>query len=82
MEDKHIVGQYGLEIFKMPNDVEPDAAKRFLRANAYEPSAQYKAGMVIASGTKAEILDWLRTEDIGEAVGYIFGDLKDSLRDL
>ena len=82
VEDKHIVGQYGLEIFKMPNDVEPDPAKRFLRANAYEPSAQYKAGMVITSGTKAEILDWLRTEDIGEAVGYFWGDLKDSLKDL
>lgn len=80
--DRRIVGRYGLEIIKMPYDVEPEPKKRFLRANAYEPSGQYKSGMIVKSGTKDEILETLLSETFPTELFIIFDNLRDSLRDL
>ena len=77
-----IVGKYGLEIFKMPYDVQPDPTMRYLRANAYESTGNYKAGMIVGSGTKTDILTILQSEDFANDIGYTFGQLKDNLRDL
>lgn len=80
--ERNVASRYGLEIFKMPYDVEPDPKVRYLRANAYEPSGQYKSGMIVGSGSKADIIEKLRSEEFANEIGYTFGELRDHLRDI
>ena len=80
--ERNVASRYGLEIFKMPYDVEPDPEMRYLRANAYEPSGQYKSGMIIGSGSKADIIEKLCSEEFANEIGYTFGELRDHLRDI
>ena len=76
------VGTYGLQVFKMRSDVEPNPAKRFVEAAAYEPSGQYKSNFLVASGTKEEVLATLRSEAFIQKLIQSFEQLADSLRDL
>lgn len=80
--ERNVVSRYGLEIFKMPYDIQPDPMIRYMRANAYDPSGQYRSGMIVGSGTKSDILVQLRSEDFANEIGYTFGELRNHLKDL
>ena len=70
--------RYGLEIYKMPDDVQPDRTKRYLEAIAYEPSGQYRADMIVASGTIQTILETMQSESFLEKVVSVLCKLTDS----
>ncbi len=57
-----IVGKFGLKLYKMPGDVEPDPKKRYLEAAAYTPCGSYKADVIVGSGHKEEIIALLKSE--------------------
>ena len=76
-----IVGKYGLHVFKMRSDVEPDPKKRYVQACAYIPSAAYKATLMAGSGTKVEILTLMNEPSYAEKLNYTFGELLEMLQD-
>ena len=76
-----VVGKYGLQVFKMRSDVEPDPAMRYVQACAYIPSAEYKATLMAGSGTKVEILALMKEPSYAEKLNYTFGELLDMLQD-
>ena len=76
-----IVGKYGLHVFKMRSDVEPDPKMRYVQACAYIPSAEYKATLMAGSGTKAEILALMNDPVFANKLNYTFGELLDMLQD-
>lgn len=78
----HLVGKYGLQIFKMPKDIEPDPTKRYIKASAFDPTGKWESKMVVGSGTKEEILAIMRDEGFVEKLSYTYGDLTDNLRDM
>lgn len=82
LNDKGIVGKYGLIVKKMPSDVVGDPTKRFVEAVAYLRDASYKADSIEASGTKQEILDKLREKDFPKNLNYAFGRLLNLLEDI
>ena len=76
-----IVGKYGLHVFKMRSDVEPDPKKRYVQACGYIPSGEYKATLMAGSGTKAEILSLMKEPAYANKLNYTFGELLDMLQD-
>jgi len=76
-----VVGKYGLHVYKMPSDIVPDPAKRYVQACAYIPSAAYKATLMAGSGTKAEILALMKDPAYANKLNYTFGELLDMLQD-
>ena len=70
------VGKYGLRVFKMPKDVDPDPRIRYLEAAAYVPSGTYKSDQCVASGTKDEIIAAMQDKDFVEKLCRIFPELE------
>ena len=76
-----VVGKYGLHVFKIQSDIVPDPKKRFVQACAYIPSGAYKATLMAGSGTKAEILAFMKEQSYANKLNYTFGELLDMLQD-
>lgn len=76
-----IVGKYGLHVYKMQEDIEPDPTKRYVQACAYIPSAAYKATLIAGSGTKDEILLLMKNPSYAVKLNSTFGELLDMLQD-
>lgn len=76
-----VVGKYGLHVYKMPSDIVPDPAKRYIQACAYIPSGAYKATLMVGSGTKAEILFLMKAPSYADKLNGTFGELLDMLQD-
>ena len=70
--------RYGLEIYKMSDDVQPDRTKRYVEAIAYEPSGQYRADMIVASGTIQTIRETMQSETFLSKVVSVLRKLTDS----
>ncbi len=81
-EMQHIVGKYGLKLYKMPKDIVADPKQRYLEAAAYEPGGCYKADMVVGSGTKEEIIALLKSADFPIELNKTYGELLDLWIDL
>lgn len=62
--------------------IKPEPTIIYLRANAFESIGNYKANMIAGSGTKADILTILQSEDFINEIGYTFGKHRDNLKDL
>ena len=77
-----VVGKYGLHIYKMQSDVQPDPAMRYIQASAYIPSAAYKATLMCGSGTKQEILAIMKEPAFSEKLNYTFAELLDMLENM
>lgn len=71
------VGAYGLKLFKMPSDIEPDEDKRFLEAIIYDPNRTYKISMVVISGNSTEIKVALSTTEFAQKVYDAYAHLLD-----
>ncbi|MBP3471777.1 MAG: hypothetical protein J6K41_06065 [Paraprevotella sp.] len=78
---QHVVGKYGLKVYKMPPDIVADPAKRYVEAVAYEPGGNYKATLIVGSGNKTDIIALLLSEDFPEKLNRAFGKLLDMLKD-
>ena len=64
--------RYGLEVYKMPDDVQPDRTMRYVEAIAYEPSGQYRADMIVASGSIQTILETMQSDPfLGKVVSAL-----------
>ena len=79
---QHVVGKYGLKVYKMPPDIVADPAKRYVEAVAYEPGGNYKATLVVGSGNKADIIALLKSEGFPERLNCAYGELLEMLEDL
>lgn len=77
----HVVGKYGLRVFKMRPDVVPDPKKRYVEACAYIPSGEYKATLMAGAGTKAEILAIIKDQKYIEQLNNTYAKLLDMLED-
>ena len=75
------VKMYGLAVFKMPDDVQPDSKQRYIEASAYEPSGSFKASLIVGSGHKDVILARLRDPEFIDKLEYTYADLIEMLRD-
>ena len=77
-----VVGKYGLHIYKIQDDIQPDPAMRYIQAAAYIPSAAYKATLMCGSGTKQEIISIMKDPAFSEKLNNTFAQLLDMLEDL
>ena len=77
-----VVGKYGLHIYKMQSDVQPDPAMRYIQACAYIPSAAYKATLMCGSGKKQKILAIMKEPAFSEKLNYTFAELLDMLENM
>lgn len=78
---KSDVGRYGLRVFKMRPDVDPDPAMRYVEAAAYDPSGTYKSNFYVAAGTKEEVLAQLHSDEFSINLTDDFVKLTDALHD-
>lgn len=81
LKTKDDVGKYGLRVYKMRKDIVPDPSKRYVEAAAYDPSGSYKADMVVASGTKSEVLETMRKDEFLEKLFHAYSNLTELLHD-
>ncbi len=79
---RRIVGKFGMKLYKMPNDVQPDKSIRYLEATVYTPCGGYKADSVVGHGRNEDIVTLLKSEDFSaklvesyERLVYCLGDL-------
>ena len=80
-ETRDEVGKFGLRVYKMPKDVVADPSKRYVEAAAYDPSGCYKSNMIVASGTKSEIIEKMMADGFSQKLSETYGKLTDILRD-
>ena len=74
------VGKYGMRVYKMPRYADADPRKRYVEIAAYVPSGEYKADMIVASGTRDEILLKLCDAEFIDQVCSQYGKLLDMIR--
>jgi len=79
-ETENIVGKYGLQVYKMPQNIVPDPTKRYVEAAAYVPSGEYKADQIVVSGNNKEIIAKLKEDGFGKKLNIIFGQLLDTIK--
>ena len=80
-DTRDVVGKYGIKIYKMKYEIEPDPKKRYVECEAYVPDASYKADILIASGYKDEILATLKDNNFHEKYNSTCGRLLEMLMD-
>ncbi len=78
-ETQDIAGKYGLKIYKMPKDIDPDPKMRYLEAAVYEPGGSYKADMVVARGCNADIIAKIQEPEFPYRLNISYGKLLDAL---
>ena len=81
IDTSDIVGNYGLQVFKMPSKIVPDPKKRYVQACAYIPSGEYKVTLISCSGTKPEILALMNEQSYADKLNYTFGKLLRMVKD-
>ena len=74
---QEFVGTYGLQVYKMPKDVDPDPRKRYVEAAAYVPSGRYKSDCVVVSGAREKIIATMQNEDFKETLYQTFRELEE-----
>lgn len=80
-DSSDIVGMYGVTILKLPASIRPDPKRRYIEANAYEPTGSYKAKMFVAGGHKEMILSKIRDRKFIDDLCRIYAKLFDCLKD-
>lgn len=73
---------YVLKISKLPKEIKNNETTRVLELVAYKLPAPYKASRAIAYGTKEEILNQLKSEEIFTKVEQTAKDLSEDLSDM
>lgn len=74
---RNAVERYGLRVFKMPEDIVPDATKRYIEAAAYFPGSEYKVTMVVCHGNKQELLEMMGQQDFIDRLNDSYAQLLD-----
>lgn len=74
------IDKYQLKIFKMPKINVEDETKRFIMAEVYLPSRDYKADIILGSGNKEEILKQLKSPDFVDKLNNAYIQLVDILQ--
>lgn len=64
-DDMDIVCRYGLRVYQMPLDLQPDASISYVEDYALAVDG-YKASMIVKMGKKDALLDFLRAEGLTE----------------
>lgn len=71
------VGKFGLCVYKMPKDIEPDPKMIYLEACAYVPSGEYKACMSLCAFYKEQMIEELQREEFQKSLLKVYYDLVD-----
>lgn len=74
------IDRYQLKIFKMPKSDVEDETKRFIMAEVYAPACDYKADILIGSGSKEEILNQLKSPDFVGKLNNAYIQLADFIQ--
>ena len=69
------IGKYQLKVFKMPKASEEDETKRFIMAEVFAPAGDYKADLLIGSGTKDEIMKQLQNPEFVDTLNNAYIEL-------
>ena len=77
--DIKVVGKYGLQVYKLPEDIDPDPKQRHIKAAAYMPAGDYKASMAVAKGHKEEIIRILKDPEFAKKLNGVYGELVEIL---
>ncbi len=78
---KH-VSRYGLKLYKMPQDIEPDPKNRYLEAAAYLPGGAYKADLIVGHGHKEDIVALLNNVGFPTKLNRTYGKLLYTVQDI
>ena len=74
------IDRYQLKILKMPKEDVADETKRFIEATVFAPAGDYKANLLIGSGTKEEILKQLKSEEFVDKLNNAYIKLVDVIQ--
>ena len=74
---QEFVGRYGMKIFKMPKDADPDPKMRYIEAAAYIPSGKYKSDMIVGLGNKEEIFKLIRDSEFAKSLPEVYEKLEE-----
>ena len=72
-----VVSRYGIRIFKMSDDIVPAPTKRYIEAAVYLSGSNYKATMIVCSGTKQDLLDSLNNPNFIDTLNNAYAKLLD-----
>ena len=80
-ESQYYVGKYGMKVYSMGKSVDADQRKRYVEAAAYIPSGDYKADIVVCSGSKEDIVKKLQDPDFNRFLCRTYGELLEMIEE-